>query len=92
MRGVLGLETRLNSGDIFRACETDFNVYLGDIESAPFVESMRQLRMKAGSKENFLHLHVTVSLFAPFVSSTDFTGNRGIQSRMHFTQATWLTA
>lgn len=32
---------------------------LGDIESAPFVEAMRQLRRRAG-KNNFLQIHVSL--------------------------------
>ena len=56
-------------------CIIELGGTVGDIESAPFIESMRQLRMRAGSKENFvsvpvytisailkifkLHIHVT---------------------------------
>lgn len=32
---------------------------LGDIESAPFVEAMRQMRRRAG-KDNFLQIHVSL--------------------------------
>ncbi|KAL8796337.1 MAG: hypothetical protein Q9195_001244 [Heterodermia aff. obscurata] len=40
-------------------CIIELGGTVGDIESAPFIESMRQLRMRAGSRENFLHIHVT---------------------------------
>ncbi|KAL8824163.1 MAG: hypothetical protein Q9191_005257, partial [Dirinaria sp. TL-2023a] len=40
-------------------CIIELGGTVGDIESAPFIESMRRLRMRAGSKENFLHIHVT---------------------------------
>lgn len=32
---------------------------MGDIENAPFVEALRQLRRKAGAG-NFLHIHVSM--------------------------------
>jgi CTP synthase len=32
---------------------------VGDIESAPFIEAMRQLRRRAG-KDNFLNIHVSL--------------------------------
>ena len=35
-------------------CIIELGGTVGDIESAPFIESMRQLRMRAGSKENFV--------------------------------------
>ena len=35
-------------------CIIELGGTVGDIESAPFIESMRQLRMRAGSKDNFV--------------------------------------
>lgn len=35
-------------------CIIELGGTVGDIESAAFIESMRQLRMKAGNKENFV--------------------------------------
>ena len=35
-------------------CIIELGGTVGDIESGPFLESMRQLRMRAGSKENFV--------------------------------------
>ena len=35
-------------------CIIELGGTVGDIESGPFIESMRQLRMRAGSKENFV--------------------------------------
>ena len=32
---------------------------VGDVESAPFIEAMRQLRRRAG-KDNFLQIHVSL--------------------------------
>lgn len=40
------------------ACIIELGGTVGDIESAPFVEVMRQLRTRVG-KHNFLHIHVT---------------------------------
>lgn len=37
-------------------CIIELGGTVGDIESAPFIESMRQLRMRAGSKDNFVRL------------------------------------
>ena len=39
-------------------CIIELGGTVGDIESAPFIESMRQLRMRAGSKENFVSVPV----------------------------------
>ena len=39
-------------------CILELGGTVGDIESAPFIESMRQLRMRAGSKENFVSVSV----------------------------------
>ena len=40
-------------------CIIELGGTVGDIESAPFIESMRQLRRAAG-KDNFLHIHVSL--------------------------------
>jgi CTP synthase len=40
-------------------CVIELGGTVGDIESAPFVESLRQLRRRAG-KDNFLHIHVSL--------------------------------
>ncbi|KAL1956975.1 hypothetical protein VTO42DRAFT_6464 [Malbranchea cinnamomea] len=40
-------------------CVIELGGTLGDIESAPFVEAMRQLRRRAG-KNNFLQIHVSL--------------------------------
>jgi CTP synthase (UTP-ammonia lyase) len=37
-------------------CIIELGGTVGDIESAPFIESMRQLRMRAGNKENFVSM------------------------------------
>lgn len=37
-------------------CIIELGGTVGDIESAPFIESMRQLRMRAGTKENFVSI------------------------------------
>ncbi|KAG6999376.1 CTP synthase [Physcia stellaris] len=50
---------RERKGDYLDVCIIELGGTVGDIESAAFIESMRQLRMKAGNKENFLHIHVT---------------------------------
>lgn len=39
-------------------CIIELGGTVGDIESAPFIESMRQLRMRAGSKDNFVSIGV----------------------------------
>ena len=39
---------------ILDVCIIELGGTVGDIESHSFVESMRQLRMKAGSEENFV--------------------------------------
>jgi len=41
------------------ACVIELGGTVGDIESAPFVEAMRQLRRRAG-RDNFLHIHVSL--------------------------------
>ena len=41
------------------ACIIELGGTVGDIESGPFVEVMRQLRRKAG-RNNFLHIHVSL--------------------------------
>lgn len=41
------------------ACIIELGGTVGDIESAPFIESMRQLRRRAG-KDNFLQIHVSL--------------------------------
>lgn len=40
-------------------CIIELGGTVGDIESAPFVEAMRQLRRRAG-KDNFLQVHVSL--------------------------------
>jgi CTP synthase len=40
-------------------CIIELGGTVGDIESAPFIEAMRQLRRKAG-KGNFLQIHVSL--------------------------------
>ncbi|KAK5100162.1 CTP synthase ura7 [Exophiala xenobiotica] len=40
-------------------CVIELGGTVGDIESAPFVEAMRQLRRRAG-RDNFLHIHVSL--------------------------------
>ena len=40
-------------------CIIELGGTVGDIESAPFIEAMRQLRRRAG-KDNFLHIHVSL--------------------------------
>lgn len=42
-------------------CIIELGGTVGDIESHSFVESMRQLRMKAGSEENFVSASVYFS-------------------------------
>lgn len=41
------------------ACIIELGGTVGDIESGPFIESMRQLRRRAG-KDNFLQIHVSL--------------------------------
>ena len=41
------------------ACIIELGGTVGDIESGPFIEAMRQLRRRAG-KDNFLHIHVSL--------------------------------
>ena len=41
------------------ACVIELGGTVGDIESAPFLESVRQLRRRAG-KDNFVHIHVSL--------------------------------
>ena len=41
------------------ACIIELGGTVGDIESAPFVEALRQLRRRAG-KDNFLQIHVSL--------------------------------
>ena len=41
------------------ACIIELGGTVGDIESAPFIEAMRQLRRRAG-KDNFFHIHVSL--------------------------------
>lgn len=48
-------------------CIIELGGTVGDIESAAFIESMRQLRMKAGNKENF----VSASMYS-LAASTEF--------------------
>lgn len=40
-------------------CVIELGGTVGDIESAPFVEALRQLRRRAG-KDNFAHIHVSL--------------------------------
>ena len=40
-------------------CIIELGGTVGDIESAPFIEAMRQLRQRAG-KDNFLQIHVSL--------------------------------
>ena len=40
-------------------CIIELGGTVGDIESAPFIEAMRQLRRRAG-KSNFLQIHVSL--------------------------------
>lgn len=40
-------------------CIIELGGTVGDIESAPFIEAMRQLRRRAG-KDNFLQIHVSL--------------------------------
>ena len=40
-------------------CIIELGGTVGDIESAPFIEAMRQLRRKAG-KDNFMQIHVSL--------------------------------
>ena len=40
-------------------CIIELGGTVGDIESAPFIEAMRQMRRRAG-KDNFLHIHVSL--------------------------------
>lgn len=40
-------------------CIVELGGTVGDIESAPFIESMRQLRRRAG-KDNFMQIHVSL--------------------------------
>lgn len=40
-------------------CIIELGGTVGDIESGPFIEAMRQLRRRAG-KDNFLHIHVSL--------------------------------
>jgi CTP synthase len=47
------------SGESPDVCIIELGGTVGDIESAPFVESMRQLRRRAG-KGNFLQIHVSL--------------------------------
>ena len=41
------------------ACIIERGGTVGDIESGPFIEAMRQLRRRAG-RDNFLHIHVSL--------------------------------
>ena len=49
---------KLTDGVRSDVCIIELGGTVGDIESAPFIESMRQLRMRAGSKENFVSVPV----------------------------------
>ncbi len=40
-------------------CIIELGGTVGDIESAPFIEAMRQLRRRAG-RDNFAHIHVSL--------------------------------
>jgi CTP synthase len=40
-------------------CIIELGGTVGDIESAPFIEAMRQLRRRAG-RDNFVHIHVSL--------------------------------
>ena len=53
------VEERLSVPDYLTDCDAELGGTLGDIESAPFVEAMRQLRRRAG-KNNFLQIHVSL--------------------------------
>lgn len=48
-----------DTGEEPDACIIELGGTVGDIESAPFVEVMRQLRRRAG-KNNFAHIHVSL--------------------------------
>jgi CTP synthase len=60
-------------------CVIELGGTLGDIESAPFVEALRQLRRRAG-KDNFVQIVCLITL-RPFDSNSDsflarFPGSR----------------
>ncbi|KAK5079081.1 CTP synthase ura7 [Lithohypha guttulata] len=48
-----------DTGEEPDACIIELGGTVGDIESAPFVEAMRQLRRRAG-RDNFLQIHVSL--------------------------------
>ena len=48
-----------DTGESPDACIIELGGTVGDIESAPFIEALRQLRSRAG-KNNFLHIHVSL--------------------------------
>ncbi|KAF3924949.1 hypothetical protein ABW21_db0209295 [Orbilia brochopaga] len=48
-----------DSGEEPQVCIIELGGTVGDIESAPFIEAMRQLRRRAG-KGNFLQIHVSL--------------------------------
>ncbi|KAH7308455.1 CTP synthase [Stachybotrys elegans] len=50
-------------------CVIELGGTIGDIENAPFVEALKQLRMRAGV-DNFLHIHVS---FIPVVNGEQKT-------------------
>lgn len=50
-------------------CIIELGGTVGDIENAPFIEAMRQLRRRAG-KNNFFHTHVSL---VPLVSGEQKT-------------------
>lgn len=54
-------------------CIIELGGTVGDIESAPFIESMRQLRMRAGTRENFVSVPVyTISTTTENLSSCTY--------------------
>ena len=55
-------------------CIIELGGTVGDIESAPFIEAMTQLRRKAG-KDNFLHIHVSMVLIINGEQKTKPTQN-----------------
>ena len=48
-----------DTNEVPDACIIELGGTVGDIESGPFIEAMRQLRRRAG-KDNFLQIHVSL--------------------------------
>ena len=58
---------------------------IGDIESQPFIEAIRQISLEAG-KENSLFIHVTL---VPFLSGSDEHKSKPTQHSVKELQGMW---